>query len=172
MKKLLITILIIFSGLSAYGQTYETQGFAAGDPDVAGSNVAIFDSITAVGAVLHYYVDGVEVASIDTTKLDARITANTDALADVVEASTITAGLDEIIQSDSLTFVNNRFAVWQGSTQRYAAGAPYVYVVAGDTSNVSVPGAVGDLFFDTSNSIIYGAISTTVGGWLRISNVP
>lgn len=51
-------------------------------------------------------------------------------------------------------------------------GTPYVYVVAGDTSNVSVPGAVGDLFFDTSNSIIYGAISTTVGGWLRISNVP
>ena len=119
MKKLLITILIIFSGLSVYSQTYETQGLGVGDPDVPGSNVAVFDSITEVGSVLHYYIDGVEVASIDTTKLDARITANTDALADVVEASTITADLDALFVQDSMKNKNGEIAHYIGATQYY-----------------------------------------------------
>lgn len=121
MKKLLITILIIFSGLSVYSQTYETQGLGVGDPDVPGSNVAVFDSITEVGSVLHYYVDGVEVASIDTTKLDARITANTDALADAVQASEITVGLDALYVQDSMKLKDGKIGHFVGSTQYYPA---------------------------------------------------
>lgn len=198
MKKLLILILIIFTGLSVYSQVYETQGLAVGDPDVAGSNVAVFDSITEVGGFIHFYVGAVEMFALDTTGIYNKLALmaadsfhisgtniyafeNGDTLvwkdppSAIVDLDNIKASIFTIFQNDSTTFVSNEVAFWQASTQRYPAlpsTVPKIYTAAGDTSNMSTPLKIGDLFIDTTNGIIYVAEEAVTGGWLRISNVP
>jgi len=52
-----------------------------------------------------------------------------------------------------------------------AVTASMIYSAAGDTSNVSYPSKIGDIFIDTSASKVYVAKSTARGGWLILNSI-